>query len=208
MPCGRIWGKREEKVQDSRAGGFQARMVVYPNRKYMYFARRVSNSMLRILISWPHGAHIFWPQGTQCFRMFCCHLHKKWTLKFPSSVPGLCSHIYSRVHENYWSWPSFLYVGMYLWLLVPILALYNNSVITTAAAWGQCFSPLQGGCSTASSFFLFQTFEWSPSASSVHFINNIPLLWIFQLLGSLNRTGFSSRKKSMPLAGNRAVAAR
>ncbi|KAF2981636.1 hypothetical protein EK904_001098, partial [Melospiza melodia maxima] len=33
----------------------------------------------------------------------------------------------------------------------------------------------------------------------------IPPLWIFQLLGGLNGTGFSSRKNSMPLAGNTAV---
>lgn len=147
-------------------------MVVYPNRKYIYFARRVLNSMLRILISWSHGAHAFWPQ---CFRMFCCHIHKNWTMKFLSFIPGLCSHIYSSIHENYWSRPSFLYVGMYLWLLVPNSGLYNNSVITTALAWGQCFSPLQGGCFTASPFFLFQIFEWSPSASSVHFHKEFPI---------------------------------
>lgn len=141
-------------------------MVVHSSRKYLYFARRVSNSVLRISVSWSHGAHVFWPHSTRSLIMFCSHLQKKWSLKFPSSVPGLWRHIYSTIHENYWSRPSFLYVRMHPWILVPILGLYINSVITTALAWGQCFSPLRGGCFTASPFLLFQIFEWSSSASS------------------------------------------
>ncbi|KAF4804906.1 hypothetical protein TURU_003856 [Turdus rufiventris] len=46
---------------------------------------------------------------------------------------------------------------------------------------------------------------WSPSASSVHFHKEYTTPLYLPVLGSLSGTGFSSREKSMPLDGNRAV---
>lgn len=195
-----------------RVRGCQARMVEHSGRKYMYFARRVSSAILRIPTTQPlliHRAHTAWPQGTQWFWMFCCHLPEKQSLKSPASVPGLCSHIYSRVHEEYWSRHSCLYMGMYPWFLVPILELFNNVVITAALIWGQCFSPLQGGCFRTSPSFLSQTFECSPSAFSVHFHREYPISWdLPDAIWSLNRTGLPSRRQLTPLVGNRAVPVR
>lgn len=127
--------------------------------------------------SWSHRAHTVRPLGIQWFWMFCCHLPEKWSLKSPAPVPGLRSHIYSRVHEEYWSRPSPLYMGMYPWLLVPILGVFNNVVITTALAWDQCFSPLWGSCFRINPFFLSQIFEWSPSGFSVHLHRYYSIPW-------------------------------
>lgn len=158
--------------------------------------------------SWSHRAHTVRPPGIQWFWMFCCHLPEKRSLKSPASVPGLRSHIYSRVHEEYWSRPSPLYMGIYPWLLVSILGLFNNVVITTALVWDQCFSRLQGGCFRINPFFLSQIFEWSLQVSLSTSTETIPYLGIFQLLWSLNRTGFPSRGQLTPLIGNKAVPVR
>lgn len=85
--------------------------------------------------------------------------------------------------------------------------LYNNVVITTALVWDQCFSMLQEDFFRTSSFFLSETFGHL-QLSLFTSTKNIPYLGIFQVLWSLNRTGFPWRRQLTPLFGNRAVLVR